>query len=77
MYYGIIVCDPARLNHPKCAAYTSTLEYGTVARMDSSWRGESVRTSNGNHVRTALRSSSPTYLPAHAERVFKIVETQH
>ena len=35
MYYGIIVCDPARLNHPKCAAYTSTLEYGTVARMDS------------------------------------------
>ena len=72
MYYGIIVCDPARLNHPKCAGYTSTLvEYGTVARMDSlADAGESVRTSTGNHVRTALRSSSPTYLPAHAERVF-------
>jgi hypothetical protein len=68
----IIVCSPARLNHTKCAGYSSTLEYSTVARMDSSRRVESVRTSTGNHVRTALRSSSPTYLPAHAERVFDI-----
>jgi hypothetical protein len=56
--------------HPKCAEYTTTLEYGSTNGVQLP-RGVSTYSSTGNHVRTALRSSSPTYLPAHAERVFK------
>ena len=66
-YYRML--SSALKRHPKCAEYTTTLEYGSTNGVQLP-RGVSTYSSTGNHVRTALRSSSPTYLPAHAERVF-------
>ena len=65
-YYRML--SSALKRHPKCAEYTTTLEYGSTNGVQLP-RGVSTYSSTGNHVRTALRSSSPTYLPAHAERV--------